>query len=152
VYGGEVFWAPADIISGTNRLHIVANGQQMGYELTVAPVADIPTTWAGSSSGGGLHAMALLQAPTAGVYDVVLNVEEGEARLIVGDPITISRDISIATNVINVRVELAKGLHTFTVEQDSTIAHTTWSMSVSLRRETPVDSPAYSVYLPVVKN
>lgn len=168
VYGGETFWAPADLVAGTNRLHIVATGTQMSYEATVAAIGDAPSSWAGMSDQKGLHSTAVLNAPVNGVYDVVMTVDEGEANLVVDNAAGTAAVNQIAANVVTLRVELAKGLHSFTVNQDASLARTSWSVTISLRRELPSDpnepnnptdptdptnpGTSYQVFLPVVQN
>jgi hypothetical protein len=148
VYGGETFWAPSTIISGTNRIRVIATGQKMSYEVGVLSVANAPSTWNGVAMKNGINPTALLNAPVAGVYDVVLTLQEGEGNLKVGGATGTASvsDASIAANVVSVRVELEAGQHTFTLVQDPNHARTVWSMSVKLRREN-----ASTVYLPTVR-
>lgn len=148
VYGGETFWAPSSIISGTNRIRLIATGQKMSYEVGVMSVASAPSSWSGVAMKNGINPTALLNAPVAGVYDVVLTLQEGEGNLKVGGAMGTANisEASIAANVVSVRVELGAGQHTFTLVQDPNHARTVWSMSVKLRREN-----ATSVYLPTVR-
>lgn len=148
VYGGETFWAPSSIISGTNRIRLIATGQKMSYEVSVLPVASAPNTWSGVAMKDGINPTALLDAPVAGVYDVVLTLEEGEGNLKVGGATGTASlsEASVAANVVSVRVELSKGQHTFTVVQDPAHPRTVWSMSVKLRRQN-----ASTIYLPSVR-
>lgn len=138
VYGGETFWASTGLATGANRLHLSATGSNLSYEVIVDGVAVIPASgawqWAGESRPNGLTSFIRLNAPVDGIYSVVLNVAQGAARPVIGGD---SDQPTRSGAVVTLRVPLASGLHTFTVEQDSALAEaTSWTMSVDLQRAT----------------
>jgi IPT/TIG domain-containing protein len=141
VYGGETFWASAAIKSGTNLLHLVAaagNAGPMSYQIEVRGIASIPGTWSGVALNNGLNSVVRINAPTSGVYDVALVLEEGSGQVLVdaSAPAQAIQAISPVSTSTTLRVPLSSGLHTFTLKQDSSPAtpRTIWQIAASLRQ------------------
>jgi IPT/TIG domain len=141
VYGGETFWASTTIKSGTNLLHLVAatgNAGPMSYQIEVRGIASIPGTWSGVALNNGLNSVVRVNAPTSGVYDVALVLDEGSGQVLVdaGAPAQAIQAISPVSTSTTLRVPLSSGLHTFTLKQDSSPAtpRTVWQIAASLRQ------------------
>lgn len=152
VFGSEVFWAKDALTAGTNLLHITTSPTNTGkidYQIAVQPVAAIPSTWQGIARDNGGNSTVQLNAPVNGVYNVTLNVSEGAGQVVIdGGQQTPSTTIRANGSTVTLRVELTRGLHTFTFRQNTSTPtqHSVWEMSTSLRR-----SNQQFVYLPFVR-
>ena len=151
IYGGEVFWATSNLAPGNNRLRLVTpsnNSEQMHYQVDVQAIEEIPYTWEGVTHGNGINPIVQVEAPVSGVYDVVLEIEEGLGQIIIDNGTPTTSDVSLASSSTTLRVPLSAGMHTFTWEQDPSQSVTRWSIETKLR--TATGSSGTEIYLPMI--
>ncbi|NOK57585.1 MAG: hypothetical protein GFH27_549303n150 [Chloroflexi bacterium AL-W] len=151
IYGGEVFWATSKLSTGNNRLRIVtpgSNSEEMYYQVDVQAIEEIPNKWEGVTHSNGINPIVQVEAPISGIYDVILEIEEGLGQVVIDNGMPTTSNVSLASSSTTLRVPLSAGMHTFTWQQDSSQPITRWSIETNLR--TATGSASTTVYLPLI--
>ena len=140
IYDGEVFWATTEVVSGVNRIHVVAdasNEDSLDYTINVFAVPTVPYSWQGVAQGDGLNSSIELDAPVNGVYDFTLVTTEGAAQISISDTTTLASVLRPENTITTTqRVSLQAGSYVVSVIQDPSAPQTVWNMNVDLTRGT----------------
>jgi hypothetical protein len=137
LFSSEVFWSNTQLISGTNWVRVVAapsNTEPMSYSVELAAIPSIPVTLSGVSLGTGLNSAVQVNAPQAGVYNVVVTITVGTGQVRISDaPALALAGAEIQSSNLTLRVPLKAGPHVLSFLQDSAQPRTEWQVALSLR-------------------
>ncbi len=150
IYGGETFWATAQLTAGQNLLHIIAkdgNTGAVGYTIEVSEIPSIPFAWDGVTQGNGKNSTITVRAPAVGAYTMVITTIDGSGIVLIDEAANTSPTIvqRLSSTTTTIRVPLNSGAHTFTFRQDPGAPKTTWHIELAVRELGP-----YIINLPLI--
>lgn len=133
VKGGESVWWSADLDAGLTRIELVADATgMMTYTLAVNATPTVsdgaPTSWTGTSAGGGNQSQVRFAADAAGLYTFDYGVDAGRYQFKIESEGLIQKT---AMQDGTVTYFLESGDHTISVSQDPTEAETAWSLQIA---------------------
>lgn len=143
VFGGEVAWFTGSVAVGSNALYITTTSQsQLGYEMNMSAVANVPATITGIAYGAPFHGSAdrsqyRMAFPTSGLYSFQLASSSGRFQFTLGDNF-LQRTID-SSAALSFTAFVPEGVQTLSIFQDPAVAASSWSITVN-PTDTQVDS------------
>jgi hypothetical protein len=129
ILDGETLWGTTTLKPLQNTFTFTnTSGVALDYDLTIYEIGTAPYDWAGVSRGTGTwNSHVLLNFPTGGLYTFGYGRTQGRYQFLVNDKNvqkTVEENGSVA-------YYLPAGQHLLTVDQDSNVLTTTWTLNTS---------------------
>ena len=135
VFGGELVWFTGGVVAGANALQILSDSpSSLSYTINVSAVAEVPVSVTGTSYGAPAHSSggnsnARFNFPKAGLYTFQLTATSGRFQFVLGQNF-LQRTVD-TSEALNFTAYVPEGIQSLAIVQDSALASTDWSLTIT---------------------